>query len=145
MSKPGEGGIYVGTFSFAATSGKRGSYLKGGNASCSSDASAGGGGSGYFGGGGGADLAGGGGGSSYASPDLYNVILLGGDKEFRSPNGDIVTGHTGNGFIRIEPSDPFTLKKNTILCKCTYQCNNFIIYAAQIFIMAMESHACIIL
>ena len=145
LSKPGEGGIYVGDGAYPPNKGTPGKYLKGGDGSCSAGGSSGGGGSGYFGGGGGADLAGGGGGSSYASPDLYNVILLGGDKEFRSPNGDIVTGHTGNGFIRIEPSDPFTLEKNTILCKCTYQCNNFIIYAAQIFIMAMESHACIIL
>ncbi|EAY11948.1 RNA-binding protein, putative [Trichomonas vaginalis G3] len=139
MSKPGEGGIYVGTFSFAATNASRGDYLKGGDASCSSDASAGGGGSGYFGGGGGADLAGGGGGSSYASPDLYNIVLLGGDKTFKSPNGDVVTGNIGNGFIRIELSNPFTLEKNTISCKGTIACNSFIIYSIQLFTMGMTS------
>ncbi|EAX84102.1 PE-PGRS protein, putative [Trichomonas vaginalis G3] len=139
MSKPGEGGIYVGDGRFSPINGTIGKYLKGGDANCSAVGSAGGGRSGYFGGGGGADLAGGGGGSSYASPDLYNVILLGGDKTFNSPSGNPVIGHTGDGFIRIEPSSPFTLEKNLIGCKCSCPLNNFILYSAHLFSIGLVS------
>ncbi|EAY01565.1 hypothetical protein TVAG_025630 [Trichomonas vaginalis G3] len=138
-TRPGSGGIYIGNKNYGPTQGIIGNYLKGGDANCSASGSAGGGGSGYFGGGGGADLAGGGGGSSYASPDLYNVILLGGDKTFNSPSGNPVIGHTGDGFIRIEPSSPFTLEKNTIGCKCSYQRNNFILYSAHLFSIGLVS------
>ncbi|EAX87637.1 loricrin, putative [Trichomonas vaginalis G3] len=138
-SRPGDGGIYVGTYGYNAINATIGKYLKGGDAECSAEGSAGGGGSGYFGGGGGADVAGGGGGSSYASPDLYNIVLLGGDKAFKSPQNQIVTGHSGNGYIRIQPSDPFTLERNGVVCKpSNIVNNNFIIYAFQYFVFTMN-------
>ncbi|EAX89345.1 PE-PGRS protein, putative [Trichomonas vaginalis G3] len=138
-SRPGAGGVYVGADYHPAVNGTIGKYLKGGDGICSAAGSAGGGGSGYFGGGGGADLGGGGGGSSYASHDLYNVVLLGGDKTFRSPQNKVVIGNSGNGYIRIQPSDPFTLERNKVVFKCTNIINNnFIIYSLQYFVFTMN-------
>lgn len=103
-----------------------GEYLKGGNAVSTAGGSAGGGGSGYFGGGGGADLGGGGGGSSYASPDLYNVILLGGDKAFDSPDSVREVGHSNDGYIEIVEYYPYTFVKNNNTCieKIKFVCTN---------------------
>ncbi|EAY08486.1 PE-PGRS protein, putative [Trichomonas vaginalis G3] len=113
---PGDGGSHPGgtndKYINRPALGKRGEYLKGGDADTGASGSSGGGGSGYFGGGGGADIGGGGGGSSYASPDLYNVILLGGDKAVDSPSATREVGHSNNGCIEIIKHNPYTIEKN---------------------------------
>ncbi|EAX95769.1 serine protease, putative [Trichomonas vaginalis G3] len=121
FSRPGEGGFYVGTKKYPTSIAEPGKYLKGGNSNTSARGSSGGGGAGYYGGGGGTDLSGGGGGSSFASYELYNVILLGGDKIFLSPTNQTEEGHFGHGHIRIEPANPYTIDK--IQNKCTNKCD----------------------
>lgn len=136
-SRPGDGGYYAGTNTYSACNATTGNFLKGGDAKSSAAGSSGGGGSGYYGGGGGADIAGGGGGSSYASPDLYNVILLGGDRPFKSPSGSIETGHTGDGYIIIEPTNPFTIDRPKVICDVSKYCYchfNFAYYIVFTFI-----------
>lgn len=97
-------------------SGGFGKYLRGGDGNTTAGGSPGGGGSGYYGGGGGADLSGGGGGSSYASYEMYNVILLGGNKYFPSPNDDVKKGNRGNRAIKIELSNPYTIDRTEKDC-----------------------------
>lgn len=111
FSRPGEGGIYLGAKGFGKASGDHGEYLRGGGGKTTAGASAGGGGCGYYGGGGGADVSGGGGGSSFASYEMYNVILLGGNKYFLSPNDELKKGNRGNGAIKIELSNPYTIER----------------------------------
>lgn len=122
-SGPGDGGTYTPVLK-GYTYGKAspGQYLKGGDANSTAWGSSGGGGSGYYGGGGGADLAGGGGGSSYASPELYNAILLGGDRPFNSPFETVEKGHSGDGYIKIEPTDPYTIDRPTVVCVISKNC-----------------------
>ncbi|EAX96656.1 loricrin, putative [Trichomonas vaginalis G3] len=114
-AQPGLGGFYSDFERKRPNcSGWTGSRYQGGDGNCTSLASAGGGGSGYYGGGGGADLSGGGGGSSYASPQMFNVMLYGGDKFFMDENGSITQGHAGNGVISIEKTKPYTFLKNEV-------------------------------
>ncbi|EAX86413.1 loricrin, putative [Trichomonas vaginalis G3] len=112
-TQPGKGGFYSDFEKIKPNcSGLTGTRYQGGDGNCTSFASSGGGGSGYFGGGGGSDLAGGGGGSSYASPEMYNVMLYGGDKYFLDENGFLSQGHAGNGIISVEKTNPYTYLKN---------------------------------
>ena len=87
----------------AAGSGKyrSGGFGYGGNYSDTSMNS--GGGAGWYGGGSGYDQgSSGGGGSGHVNTDrLITGATIGGNEEFRSPDGTLETGHTGDGHARI--------------------------------------------
>ena len=57
--------------------------------------------------------AGGNGGSSYISDSYFKIITMkGGNEQFNSPYGQLETGHTGNGFLRIIEIKNPTCEKN---------------------------------
>ena len=85
----------------ASTSGEKGTYLKGGDASSKAGAHASGGGGGYFGGGGGADTGSGGGGSGFVS----QTLILHGKTEVCSNNCI-----DGNGLVIFESVSLVTCK-----------------------------------
>ena len=99
-SEGGEGGYYN-TAQFGSISGDPGTKGKGGTSRTVAIGCGGGGGSGYYGGGGAADIGAGGGGSSFSSTIFSHVQLLSGAETFLDPNGQIETGHVGNGYAKI--------------------------------------------
>ena len=77
-----------------------GSFGQGGSGAGQSDGGAGGGG-GFYGGGGGTISAGGGGSGYVNTSRLISASTIAGNTSFTSPTGEVETGHSGNGYVRI--------------------------------------------
>lgn len=89
--------------SYPAEAGTVGQGGKAGRYTSTTYRGSGAGGGGFYGGGGGTyRYAGGGGGSSYTDATMINTaVLIAGNAAMTDPDGSTVTGHSGNGYVRI--------------------------------------------